>query len=64
VLVPPRFAGHVAAALPGARSVILSDCGHVPQFEHPQRTAALIADFLRRTASRPCAELARRPDAA
>jgi len=25
---------------------VLEDCGHVPQFEHPARTHALIRDFL------------------
>jgi pimeloyl-ACP methyl ester carboxylesterase len=27
---------------------VLSDCGHVPQFEHPDETADLIRDFLTR----------------
>jgi pimeloyl-ACP methyl ester carboxylesterase len=45
-LVPARFASHVAAAVPHARSVILQDCGHVPQFEHPERTHRLARDFL------------------
>ena len=45
-LVPAKFARHVERALPTATSVVLEDCGHVPQFEHPQRTHALIADFL------------------
>jgi pimeloyl-ACP methyl ester carboxylesterase len=26
--------------------VVLPDCGHVPQFEHPDRTIELIRDFL------------------
>ena len=46
-LVPARFARHVTAALPTATSLILDDCGHVPQFELPERTNALIADFVR-----------------
>jgi pimeloyl-ACP methyl ester carboxylesterase len=25
---------------------VLPDCGHVPQFEHTERTAALTRDFL------------------
>lgn len=45
-LVPARFARHVTAALPDARSVILDDCGHVPQFEWPARTHALMREFL------------------
>jgi pimeloyl-ACP methyl ester carboxylesterase len=46
VLVPAGFARFVEEALPAARSVVLEDCGHVPQFEHPERTAELIRDFL------------------
>jgi len=45
-LVPVKFARHVEAALPHARSIVLEDCGHVPQFEHPVRTHALIREFL------------------
>jgi len=45
-LVPASFARHVDAALPGATSVVLEDSGHVPQFEHPARTAALVREFL------------------
>jgi pimeloyl-ACP methyl ester carboxylesterase len=45
-LVPARFAKHVHLALPRADSVVLEDCGHVPQFELPDRTHALIRDFL------------------
>jgi pimeloyl-ACP methyl ester carboxylesterase len=46
-LVPAGFARHVEAALPRAASVMLEDCGHVPQFERPARTHALVRDFLR-----------------
>jgi pimeloyl-ACP methyl ester carboxylesterase len=49
-LVPSGFARHVAAALPGARSVVLPDCGHVPQFELPDRTHAEVRAFLRELA--------------
>ena len=47
-LVPASFARHVADALPSARTVVLADCGHVPQFEQPDRTAALCREFLAR----------------
>jgi pimeloyl-ACP methyl ester carboxylesterase len=47
-LVPCRFARHVTAALPEAHSVVLDDCGHVPQFEHPSRTHRLVREFLGR----------------
>ncbi len=45
-LVPSRFAPHVTGAVPHARSVVLADCGHVPQFEWPDRTHALVRTFL------------------
>lgn len=46
VLVPAGFSRFVAEALPSAESVILDDCGHVPQFEHPDLTAQLTRDFI------------------
>lgn len=45
-LVPASFARHVTNALPDARSVVLEDSGHVPQFEHPEQTHALVRAFL------------------
>lgn len=45
-LVPARFAEMVHRVLPGAQQVILDECGHVPQFELPERTHAHLLDFL------------------
>jgi pimeloyl-ACP methyl ester carboxylesterase len=45
-LVPARFARHVVQALPNARSQILGDCGHVPQYELPADTLRLTRQFL------------------
>jgi pimeloyl-ACP methyl ester carboxylesterase/putative sterol carrier protein len=45
-LVPSSFARHVDAAIPQADSVVLPDCGHVPQFEQPEETARLTRAFL------------------
>jgi pimeloyl-ACP methyl ester carboxylesterase/putative sterol carrier protein len=45
-LVPAGFARHIVDAVPHARSVVLDDCGHVPQFELPERTHALVREFL------------------
>jgi pimeloyl-ACP methyl ester carboxylesterase len=45
-LVPARFAQHVSRALPRARSVVLKDCGHVPQYEFPELTNGLIREFI------------------
>lgn len=48
-LVPPGFARHVEKALPGVESIILEDCGHVPQYELPDRTHQLVRGFLEGT---------------
>jgi pimeloyl-ACP methyl ester carboxylesterase len=45
-LVPASFEDHVMRALPEAQSVVLADCGHVPQFEHADATADLVREFL------------------
>jgi pimeloyl-ACP methyl ester carboxylesterase len=45
-LVPARFSRHVAEALPEAPQVVLPHCGHVPQIELPERTHALIREFV------------------
>jgi pimeloyl-ACP methyl ester carboxylesterase/putative sterol carrier protein len=45
-LVPSSFARHVADSLPSAGQVVLEDCGHVPQFEHPEETMAMVRGFL------------------
>ena len=45
-LVPAAFERHVVAAVPHATSVLLEDCGHVPQFELPDRTNQLVREFL------------------
>lgn len=45
-LVPSSFARHVADCLPDAGSLVLEDCGHVPQFEHPELTNALLRGFM------------------
>ena len=45
-LVPSSFARHVADALPTAGQVVLEDCGHVPHFEHPAETSAMLRGFL------------------
>jgi pimeloyl-ACP methyl ester carboxylesterase/putative sterol carrier protein len=45
-LVPAAFDRHVRRVLPDAASHVLDDCGHVPQFEHPERTHSLIRSFI------------------
>ena len=44
-LVPPAFEGHVRRWLPRARQITLSECGHVPQVECPERTNRLLKEF-------------------
>ena len=46
ILVPVGFAKHVQKALPNSKSMIFNDCGHIPQFELPDRTNAAIRSFL------------------
>lgn len=46
VLIPVGFARFVERALPQAQSVVVERCGHVPQFEHPQLTAAYARGFI------------------
>lgn len=45
-LVPVRFAPHVGRVAPRARSLVLEDCGHVPQFEKPEELHGAIRSFL------------------
>jgi pimeloyl-ACP methyl ester carboxylesterase len=45
-LVPASFARHVERALPDSAAIVLEDCGHVPQLEHPADTADLVRGFL------------------
>jgi pimeloyl-ACP methyl ester carboxylesterase/putative sterol carrier protein len=45
-LVPAAFDRHVRRVLPEARSHVLRDCGHVPQFELPEETHSLIKSFV------------------
>ena len=45
-LVPAAFERHVEKAVPEARSVVMKDCGHVPQYELPDETHELVRGFL------------------
>src|SRR5262249_8431052 len=47
-LVPTAFARHVGEAIPQARQVVLTECGHVPQVELPDRTNELIRTHVER----------------
>jgi len=45
-VIPVEQAARLAAAIPGARSIIYGDVGHTPQEEAPERTLADVRSFL------------------
>jgi pimeloyl-ACP methyl ester carboxylesterase len=45
-LIPPDNAEHFHRDIAGSRLVVFDDLGHVPQEEDPQRSAAVLDDFL------------------
>jgi pimeloyl-ACP methyl ester carboxylesterase len=47
VITPPDGARRIAAAIPGARLVIVPGAGHLTPVERPSETTAAIRDFLR-----------------
>jgi pimeloyl-ACP methyl ester carboxylesterase/putative sterol carrier protein len=51
-LVPASFARHVEQAVPHARSVLIEDCGHFPQIEHPDLVHRLVEEFLDQSAAK------------
>jgi pimeloyl-ACP methyl ester carboxylesterase len=48
VLTPPALHEEMAAAIPGARLVLIEDCGHLSAMEQPQAVTALLRDWLSR----------------
>jgi pimeloyl-ACP methyl ester carboxylesterase len=44
--IPPRDADRFARAIAGSRTVVLEDCGHLPQEERPAEVARLLVEFL------------------
>ncbi len=48
--IPPRDADRFARAISGSRTVVLEDCGHLPQEERPGEVAPLLVEFLNRSA--------------
>ena len=47
-ITPPEFARELAAAIPGARSVVFPRSGHNTFVEEPRRFASVVGDFLAR----------------
>ena len=44
-LTPPDRAAEMAAAIPGARQVVVPDCGHLSTLEQPQAVARALIEF-------------------
>lgn len=53
VLVPSGFHRHVKEAVPGAHSIVIEDCGHVPQFELPEVIHPMVREFIETGAVTP-----------
>jgi pimeloyl-ACP methyl ester carboxylesterase len=47
-IIPRATMDLIAAAAPGARTVIIPGAGHLPQQERPDEVAAVIRDFAAR----------------
>ena len=43
--IPPHHAQHTASALPGARFVVLPDCGHLAHEEQPRELVGFLVPF-------------------
>jgi pimeloyl-ACP methyl ester carboxylesterase len=59
-LVPLAFARYVRDALPNAKQIVLDQCGHVPQVEHPVDANALVHDFIARAQASAAERAAKR----
>ena len=46
VLTPPDRAAEMAAVIPGARRIVLPDCGHLSTLEQPEAVTRALVDFL------------------
>lgn len=49
VLISHTYGRRITKALPNSQVVVWNDCGHVPQIEHPERTAKLLVEFFARS---------------
>ena len=45
-LIHPTNGRRLAERIPGARLVMLDDCGHMPMHEKPDELVAIVLDFL------------------
>ncbi len=62
-LIPSGFQRHVAQWLPTAEQIVLTNCGHVPQVEHPAKTNGLLRRFFARADALGPARRAAQPGA-
>lgn len=47
--IVPLSAGELyQASIPGSRLVVIEECGHRPEVEHPERVAEIVSEFLSR----------------
>jgi pimeloyl-ACP methyl ester carboxylesterase len=46
--VPLRHSDDLRAAMPGVTFHIIEDCSHIPHYEKPEQTNAILLDFLRK----------------
>lgn len=51
--IPVAHADRFAAAIPGARKLVIEGCGHVPQEERPEELLRLVREFLATAAPGP-----------
>jgi pimeloyl-ACP methyl ester carboxylesterase len=45
-LVPVAYAEEFGRRIAGSRVEVIDECGHIPQLEQPEKTFALVSDFL------------------
>ena len=45
-LISSAYAAEFGKHIAGSRVEVLDDCGHIPQLEQPEKTLALVTDFL------------------
>ena len=45
--IPNALSMEMASGIPGAKLVVLPNCGHLPQVEQPQATADALTEWLR-----------------
>lgn len=53
VLINPHFGSKIGRFLPAATVEVWEDCGHVPQLEHPARTADRLIGFFEESSGPP-----------